>query len=153
MTRDPDGPGETPGPSSFRPAARLPSLRVEVLAPFALLAAAALTIAIAFVVFFQELADTRYGLLRLGALIVADVAVFVGFGAHPLRHLVNRPLDAVIEATEAISSGELARRVPPGATDEFARLASSVNRMTDRLLEEQSQRIRAEKLATVGRLA
>src|SRR5688572_9274719 len=153
MTEYDGGPGEKPGPSSFDPRARLPSLRVELLATFALLAAAALTVAIVFVVFFQELADTRYGPLYLSALIVADVAVFVGFGAHQLRHLVNRPLDAVIEATEAISSGDLARRVPPGSSAEFARLASSVNRMTDRLLEEQSQRIRAEKLATVGRLA
>jgi signal transduction histidine kinase len=38
-------------------------------------------------------------------------------------------------------------------TLELAQLATSVNRMTERLLHEQAQLVRAEKLASVGRLA
>jgi hypothetical protein len=36
---------------------------------------------------------------------------------------------------------------------ELNQLAESVNRMTERLLEEQAHLVRAEKLASVGRLA
>ena len=50
-------------------------------------------------------------------------------------------------------TGDLARRLDPADTQEMHNLSTSVNRMTDRLLEERAQLVRAEKLASVGRLA
>jgi signal transduction histidine kinase len=61
-------------------------------------------------------------------------------------------VDALVDATEAVAAGEFARRAPEAATRELDRLAASVNRMTERLLDAQSALVRAEKLATVGRL-
>ena len=133
---------------------RLPSLRTEVLLTFGVLAASALFIAIVSVVlFFSGLTDAQYGGVYLTLLVLADVAIFVLFGAHQLRRHFVLPLDAVVAATEAISTGDLTRRAPTGATAEFAALARSVNRMTDRLIGDQLQLVRAEKLASVGRLA
>jgi signal transduction histidine kinase len=43
--------------------------------------------------------------------------------------------------------------VPAGNTRELSALSDGVNRMTDRLLAEQTIRVRTEKLASVGRLA
>jgi len=59
----------------------------------------------------------------------------------------------VVDAAETIASGDLNRRVPASGPAELHQLADSVNRMTDRLLDERAQLVRAEKLASVGRLA
>ena len=132
---------------------RLPSLRTELLLSLAVLAAAALLIAVVTVILFAELVEAAYGIVSLAAIVAADIVVFVAFGAYQLHRLILAPMAAAAEAAEAIAAGDLERRVPPGATAELGRLAASVNRMTDRLLEERAHLVRAEKLAGIGRLA
>lgn len=129
------------------------SLRTELLVTFGVLVAAALLIAVTSVLLFFGLIDEPYGAFYLSVLIAADVLVFVLFGAFLIRQRILRPLGAAVAATEAIAAGDLERRVPPGESQEFSALAGSINRMTDRLLEEQHNVIRAEKLASIGRLA
>ncbi len=67
--------------------------------------------------------------------------------------LVEAPLAESVDAAEAIADGETSRRAPPGATHEFDQLATSINRMTEQLLASHQLRLRAEKLATMGRIA
>jgi signal transduction histidine kinase len=52
-----------------------------------------------------------------------------------------------------VIAGDLDARAPQAETDDFTTLADRFNRMTDHLLDAQSQLVRAEKLASVGRLA
>jgi two-component system, NtrC family, sensor kinase len=131
----------------------LPSLRTELLATFAVLALAALVFAVASVVLLYDAADPARAALYICLLIAADVVVVVAFGAHKLRQLVLLPLRAAAAAAEAIADGDLRRRMDGQQSRELQQLAASVNRMTERLLHEQAQLIRAEKLASVGRLA
>lgn len=133
--------------------ARLPSLRIELLANLAVLATAALLLAVLSAIAFSSVADSEHAAYWLSALIVGDVITFVVFGSYIVRRLVLRPLDDVIAAAEAIARGDLGHRAQERSSVEFARLASSLNRMTDRLLEEQALVVRAEKMASVGRLA
>lgn len=67
--------------------------------------------------------------------------------------LVEAPLAVSMNTAEAIAKGDTSRRLPDGKTQEFHALAMSVNRMTEQLLEADQQRLRVEKLATLGRLA
>ena len=67
--------------------------------------------------------------------------------------LIEQPLQESIAAAESIAFGDITRRVPPGKTREFDALSLSLNRMTEQLLEANHQRLRVEKLATLGRLA
>lgn len=129
------------------------SLKSEMLLSLAVLGTAALSLAALNVVVLQNLVTSGNGALYLALLIIADVVIFVAFGAYKLQGLVISPLEGVVDAVEAIANGDLSRRVPPGETREFARLSHSVNRMTSRLLEEQAQRAHLEKVASVGRLA
>ena len=129
------------------------SLKAEMVLSLAVLGTAALSLAALNVVVLQNLVSSRNGALYLALLILADVVIFVAFGAYKLQGLVIAPLEGVVDAVEAIANGDLSRRVPPGETREFARLSHSVNRMTSRLLEEQAQRAHLEKVASVGRLA
>ena len=139
-------------PSMPRPASP-PSLRTELLVNFAILAVAALVFAVAGVVLLYDALEPARTVLYIGLLIAADVTVVVVFGAYQLRRLVVQPLRRTAAAAEAIASGDLGRRVEAHASLELAQLAASVNRMTERLLHEQAQLVRAEKLASVGRLA
>ena len=129
------------------------SLKAEMILSLAVLSTAALSLAALNVIVLRDLVMSPHGALYLALLIIADVIVFVGFGAYKVQGLVLDPIDRVVEATEAIANGDLTRRVPQGATIELARLARSINRMTSRLLEEQAQRGHLEKVASVGRLA
>jgi signal transduction histidine kinase len=129
------------------------SLRVELLLSLALLAATALLIGIANFVVFENYVGHPYGGVLLGGLVVADVMIFILLGDYKIRELVIYPLDSVVTTTEAVSAGDLSRRVPPGRTSEFARLSHSINSMTSKLLEEQAVLARLEKVASVGRLA
>lgn len=141
--------GRSPRPQAFL----FTSLKAEMLLSLAVLGTVALLLAALDVVVLHNLVMSRHGALYLALLIVADVVVFVLFGAHKLHGLVIGPLEEVVQAVEAIAAGDLSRRIPPGETREFARLSRSVNRMTGRLLEEQAQRAHLEKVVSVGRLA
>jgi signal transduction histidine kinase len=131
----------------------LPSLRWELLGNLAVLATAALMLAVASLLVFTGIAESRNAAFWLTMLIVADVAIFVVFGGYLVRRLVIRPVDEIVAAAEAIAEGDLGRRAPEMHSVELARLATSLNRMTTRLLEEQTLVVRAEKMASVGRLA
>src|SRR5688500_10940037 len=129
------------------------SLSTELLVRLAVLAAAALLVAVASVLLFYSAPEGPEGVFLLTALIVGDVLVFVLFVARELQRLVTVPLAQAVAAAEAIAAGDLKRRVPDGQSREFAALSASFNRMTDHLLAAQAQRVRDEKLASVGRLA
>ncbi|HEX6058625.1 MAG TPA: ATP-binding protein [Gemmatimonadaceae bacterium] len=131
----------------------LPSLRTELLLSLGVLAAAALLIAVVSVLLFVELVETRYGIVYISAVLAADVVVFVAFGAYQLRRLILAPVAEAAAVAEAIAGGDLERRVAASGSAELASLAASINRMTDRLLEERAHLVRMEKLAGIGRLA
>jgi signal transduction histidine kinase len=120
---------------------------------FALVAATALSLAVASVLLLYGVLDPTYAAVYISVLIAADVVVLVAYAAYQVEKVVLRPLRDVVAGAEAIASGDLARRLVPGETREMQNLATSVNRMTDRLLEEREHLVRAEKLASVGRLA
>ena len=130
-----------------------PALRTELLFNLAFLAAGALVLAVVSAILAPLLGKSNLGFLLLAGLIVADVAIFIAFGRYLVSRLVTGPMETLVEATQAVAAGELTRRAPGAATRELDRLADSVNRMTDRLLDAQGALVRAEKLASVGRLA
>ncbi len=137
------------------PAARpaKPSLRTELLLNIAVLAAGALVLAVSSALLAPLLGGGEQRALFLTALVVADLAIFIAFGRYLIARLITGPIDQLVEATETVAAGGLQRRAPEAATRELDRLAESVNRMTDRLLDAQGALVRAEKLASVGRLA
>ena len=130
-----------------------PSLRTELLFNLAFLAAAALVLAVASAFLAPLFGKSDVGYLFLAGLVVADVGIFIAFGRYLVSRLVTGPMETLVEATQAVAAGELSRRAPGAATRELDRLAESVNRMTERLLDARGALVRAEKLASVGRLA
>ncbi|HEV8265222.1 MAG TPA: ATP-binding protein [Gemmatimonadales bacterium] len=129
-----------------------PALRTELLFYLSLLAAFALLVGVGTSLLALALAPER-GVLLVVVLVALEVAVFVLYGRSLVSRLVLRPLDRVVAAADAVADGVLEARAPDAETRDFATLAERLNRMTDRLLDAQSQLVRSEKLASVGRLA
>ena len=130
-----------------------PSLRTELLINIAVLAGGALALAAVSALLAPLLGDGTLGLWFLVALVVLDLAIFIFFGRYLISRHIIRPIDGLVGATEAVAGGDLAHRAAPADTRELDQLAASVNRMTERLLDAQGALVRAEKLASVGRLA
>jgi len=136
--------------------ARKPSLRAELLFSLAFLAAAALMLGVCTVIIVGSAApglSSRRLLALVVAIVAADLGVFLLFGRYVVGRLVLRPLRRLIEAADAVAAGRLESRAPDADTRDFQVLGERLNRMTDHLLDAQSQVVRAEKLASVGRLA
>lgn len=130
-----------------------PSLRTELLLNITLLAAGALALVLVSALLVPLLGEGLLGAGFLAALVLADLAIFILFGRWLVTRLVTRPVEALVAATEAVAEGELDRRAPTALTRELDALGASVNRMTERLLDARGALVRAEKLASVGRLA
>lgn len=133
-----------------------PSLKTELLFNLAFLAAAALLLGVASILALQALTVglTSKQLLPLVLVTVAvDVGIFIIFGRYIVTRHVLLPVERLMSAADAVASGDLAARAPDAETRDFTTLGERLNRMTDRLLDAQSQLVRTEKLASVGLLA
>jgi len=129
-----------------------PALRAELLFYLTFLAAFALLVGVATSLLALAIAPAR-GVAIIVILVALEVAIFVLYGRSLVSRLVLRPLDRVMATADAVADGDLAARAPDADTRDFATLAERLNRMTDRLLDAQSQLVRSEKLASIGRLA
>lgn len=129
-----------------------PALRVELLSYLSFLVALALLVGVATSAFVLRVAPER-AVVLIVVLVALEVAIFIVYGRSLVSRLVLRPLAGVMTTADAVADGDLAARAPEADTRDFATLAERLNRMTDRLLDAQSQLVRTEKLASIGRLA
>src|SRR5688572_25898502 len=151
----------------------LPTLRRELIGAFAMVFAGALFVAVTGVILVVDRLAPGLAAAYVVTLLLADIALFSWFGAFMLRRRLLRPLDRVVHDVEAISRGELERRLPQSETQEIARLSVALNQMAERLIQDRQKladnvrslddtnrllteardaMIRTEKLASVGRL-
>ncbi len=128
------------------------ALRVELLFYLTFLAAFAILVGVATSQLALAISPER-GIVVVVIFVAAEVGIFVLYGRSLVTRLVLRPLSRVMEAADAVADGDLEARAPDADTRDFATLAERLNRMTDRLLDAQSQLVRSEKLASIGRLA
>jgi signal transduction histidine kinase len=63
-----------------------------------------------------------------------------------------RPVGRLRAATERISQGDFAHRIPVDGRDELAQLSSQVNHMAATVLRMQDERVERERLAAVGEM-
>jgi two-component system, NtrC family, sensor kinase len=153
----------------------LPSLRRELIGALAIVFAGALFVAVAGVaIMLPRIDDPRHAAAFVVVLLLLDLLIFAWFGHNVLRWRVLAPLERMLAGVEAIAEGSFDARLPEGESQEVARLAGAVNRMAERLLADQQTlaanirsldetnqmlteardvMVRAEKMASVGRLS
>ncbi|MGB9640281.1 MAG: cache domain-containing protein [Anaerolineales bacterium] len=90
-------------------------------------------------------------------LVVAIISIFVTFIlAIPVARTVTRPLkelQVLAEVSERVGKGDLNARMPYIPRGEVGLVASSFNKMLDKLQAMQDKLIQTEKLASLGQLA
>jgi len=139
-----------------------------------LLFVALFTVAVTVYIVFQLSLPLGVSALILAVVTVGDILLLGLFARVRLRELVLEPVDAMVEGTERIAGGDRQHRLPDTDTAELERLASAVNSMAEVLLENQetlaenvrsldatnrdlsearTRLVRAEKLASIGRLS
>lgn len=112
--------------------------------------------------------------VSVAVVIVADILLAYLLADHRLSRFVLEPVEGMVHGSERIASGDEAHRLTASDTAELDRLATAVNTMaeslilnqtelahnvesldaTNRALSEARMRlVRAEKLASIGRLA
>jgi two-component system, NtrC family, sensor kinase len=151
----------------------LPTLRHDLIGVFAVIFGAALLVAVAGIMLVLPRVGPAAAVAYVIILVVADLAVFLWFGSRVLQRRLSDPLDAVIAGVERISQGAFDQPLPEPQTREMQRLSAAVAEMARRLLHDQQMladnirsldetnrlltdardaMIRAEKMASVGRL-
>ena len=153
----------------------LPSLRFRLLGGLlTLLFVALFTVAITVYIAFRLDLPLGVSAAILTLVIVGDLLLLGVFASYRLRELVLAPVDAMVGGAERIAAGESEHRLPAADTIELQRLSSAVNSMADGLLHNQEELaanvrsldatnrelseartrlVRAEKLASIGRLS
>lgn len=140
------------GPPGTPPGGPLRSLRTELLFNLAFLTSAAVVLAGLTTLLVASL-DPDAAVWALAILWAASTILFVLFGRHVVHRLVLGPLSDLSAAADRLASGEVSAASQTFETRELAYLAERFQSMAGQLLDVQSQAIRAEKLAGVGRLA
>ena len=104
--------------------------------------------------------EARYLVRITGLLVGADIVVMVLFGAFLMDRSVARPLRRLASVSERIAAGNYRLRADETPGNEVGQLGASFNRMVAAILsarekarQAEHDAYRAEKLATVGRLA
>jgi two-component system NtrC family sensor kinase len=69
------------------------------------------------------------------------------------QRLINRPVQRLVKATNAVAAGDLTTKLEVKRQDELGHLVNSFNAMTQKLEEAQTQIYHSDKLASIGRLA
>jgi len=96
--------------------------------------------------------DLRATLGSLLALWLGSTMVFVLFGGYAVHRLVVGPVQRLTAEADALAVGEFPAHTPQ-ETAELELLAARYRAMAENLLDVQSQVVRVEKLAGIGRLA
>ncbi|HZI42553.1 MAG TPA: ATP-binding protein [Gemmatimonadaceae bacterium] len=91
--------------------------------------------------------------VALTIVVTADILLFIGCAALLLQRAIVRPLRELVGAAEEIIAGNLTRRMPKTSVRELHQVASTFDRLTERVIEDQTQLVRTEKLASIGQLA
>jgi C4-dicarboxylate-specific signal transduction histidine kinase len=132
------------------------------------------TVGVTVYIVFRLSLPVGVSLLILAIVTVGDMLLLGLFARVRLRELVLEPVDAMVEGAERIAEGDTQHRLPEADTAELQRLSSAVNSMAGGLLENQetlaanvrslddtnrelsdarTRLVRAEKLASIGRLS
>jgi len=152
------------------------SIRRELTVALALLLVAALSLAgVAVLLLLPKFIHSLGSIiLFVVALLAVDISLFVLIGDYLLRQTIAKPMSEIVGGAEAIARDDYTRPIRVAGAQEFERLASSVNEIAEKLIQNEKRHsdnirslndvnrelteardelVRAEKLASAGQLA
>jgi signal transduction histidine kinase len=136
--------------SAPRPKSRI-SLRTALLMELGFVTSSAVAI-VGLTTILITGSDLREILGSVLTLWLGSTAVFVLFGGYAVHRLVIDPLRRLTIEADALAVGQFPAHSPQETAD-LELLATRYRAMAENLLDAQSQMVRVEKLASIGRLA
>jgi two-component system NtrC family sensor kinase len=127
-------------------------LRAELLFNLAFLTSAAI-ILVSLTTLLLRFEDVSSTFWALTVLWLSTTVIFVLFGLHLIGRLVLKPLRQLGDLVDRLATGTFPDDVPTFDSEEFEHLGERFRRMTEQLVDAQTQVVRTEKLAGIGRLA
>ncbi len=91
-------------------------------------------------------------ILGVGGVAFLGILSMTGLG-FLIARTITSPVEELVKVTGKISEGDLSEKTRVSGIDEIASLASSFNRMIDRLRDYEQKLVESEKLATAGQMA
>ncbi|HYQ82138.1 MAG TPA: ATP-binding protein, partial [Anaeromyxobacteraceae bacterium] len=107
----------------------------------------------------SQISDRVHAAERAESRAVASIVIYtllavaVGFAALLVAQRLLAPIRTLTEGVKAVAAGDLSRQVAVRSRDEIGVLAREFNAMAGSLARQQSELLRAERLAAVGRIA
>ncbi|MEJ2054593.1 MAG: histidine kinase dimerization/phospho-acceptor domain-containing protein, partial [Calditrichaceae bacterium] len=87
------------------------------------------------------------------ALTIVAILLVSGILGYLVKILLDKPIQALVRATQNVASGNLQYSIDIKTGDELGMLARSFNNMTKKLAEARIQLFQSDKMASLGRLA
>jgi signal transduction histidine kinase len=91
-------------------------------------------------------------ILGVGGIAFLGILAMAGLG-FLIARTITAPVEDLVKVTGRVSEGDLSEKVTVIGIDEIGSLASSFNRMIDRLKDYEQKLVESEKLATAGQMA
>jgi len=98
----------------------------------------------------KQLSKSKMGAASFAVIAILAISILIGVF---VRRWVDKPVNALLEATKQVGSGNLTYTLDNLGEDELGMLARSFNSMTKKMTEARQQLFQSDKMASLGRLA
>lgn len=100
----------------------------------------------------HRLDDARRSSIAVLSLPILLACILIVFSRRILKHSIVRPINDIMIATNAISTGNLTHQVPEAGAEELAVLSREINKMAEDLASSRDALVKSEKQAALGLL-
>lgn len=100
----------------------------------------------------QRLNDARRHSIAVLSLPLLLGCILIVYSRRILRQAIVHPINDIMQATHAISSGNLSHQVPEAGAEELAALSREINKMAEDLAASRDALVKSEKQAAMGLL-
>jgi signal transduction histidine kinase len=100
----------------------------------------------------NRLDDARSSSIAVLSMPLLLACVLIAFSRRILKKSIVRPINDIMIATNAISTGDLTHQVPEAGAEELAVLSREINKMAEDLASSRDAVVKTEKQAALGLL-
>lgn len=100
----------------------------------------------------HRLDDARSNSIAVLSMPLILACILIIYSRRILKNSIVRPINDIMQATNAISAGNLSHQVPEAGAEELAVLSREINKMAEDLAASRDALVKSEKQAALGLL-
>jgi signal transduction histidine kinase len=98
----------------------------------------------------EEIQLAKYQMIVFAVAAIILFSILLGYF---VKFWIDKPVTALVKATEIVASGNLNYTIQEHGKDELGKLARSFNNMSKKLADARTQLLQSDRMASLGRLA